>query len=190
ALLAAVGSGVGRPAAAQRTQFTQTFEYTNRIKSQLAKLDALEQQQLWDEWIKTYQDLVAENPDGVLPRRDEVDPKKEDPEFLDGLRFSLHARFARLNAREKAANLKQRYQAKFDADARKAYEEAAAAESDSLMRQVYSRFRHSSYAPRALEWIGARALDNGSSETARVALERRVAEGDATPLVVFKYALA
>ena len=34
ALLAAVGSGTGRPAAAQRSQFTQTFEYTNRIKSQ------------------------------------------------------------------------------------------------------------------------------------------------------------
>lgn len=190
ALLAAVGSGAGRPAAAQRSQFTQTFEYTNRIKSQIAKLDALEQQKLWDEWIKTYQDLVAENSDGVLPRRDEADPKKEDPEFLDGLRFSLHARFARVNAREKAASLKQRYQGKFDADARKAYEEAASAGSDSLMRQVYSRFRHSTYGPRALEWIGSRALDNGSAETARVALERRIGEGDAPPLILFKYALA
>src|SRR5437762_2829293 len=98
ALLIAVGSSAGRPARAQmsRSQFVPTFEYNNRIKGQLTKLDTLEHQKLWDEWINTYQALVDDNPDGVIPR------DKEDQEFLDGLRYRLHLTMGRLPAAVKA----------------------------------------------------------------------------------------
>ena len=54
ALLVAVGGMRARPAGAQmsRSQFVPTFEYNNRIKGQVTKLDTLEHQKLWEEWIK------------------------------------------------------------------------------------------------------------------------------------------
>src|SRR5689334_8748040 len=94
ALLAALAAMPGRPVAAQmtRSQFVPSFEYNNRIKGQLTKLETLEHQKLWDEWINTYQTLVDDNADAVMPR------DKDDQEFLDGLRYRLHLTMGRLPA--------------------------------------------------------------------------------------------
>jgi outer membrane protein assembly factor BamB len=120
--------------------------------------------------------LVDDNPDSVVPR---------DDEFLDGLRYRLHGALARL-----PAAAKQRYRAKFDNPARQLFDQAASAGSSAQMRQVYSRFRHSSYGSRALAWIAERALDTGNPETARVAYGRLLAEGSSSPGALLKYALA
>src|SRR5262249_6568912 len=82
ALLVLVAGSRGGRATAQmaRTQFVPSFEYNNRIKGQLTKLETLEHQKLWEEWLNTYQSLDDDNPDGVMPR------DKEDQEFLKGLR--------------------------------------------------------------------------------------------------------
>ncbi len=180
AVACVIGLGLSRgtPAGAQqeRAGFTATFEEKPRVKGQLAKLAALEQQKAWDEWINTYQMLVDEYPDAVVTR---------DEEFLVGLRFHLHGMLGRL-----PAALKQKYRMRFDGDARQLHDQAAAAIDEVRMRQVYARFRHSTYGPRALNWIANRALDSGNAETARIAFSRVIAEGGAPAATFFKYALA
>src|SRR5205814_871599 len=128
-------------------------EENKRVKGQLAKLDALQQQKGWDEWFNTYQLLVDENREGVVTR---------DEEFLDGLRFRLNGMLAHLPAAQKA-----QYRTKYDLEARKLFDRASAENNGALMREVYARYRFTSYGPRALLWIADRALDGGNMEIAR-----------------------
>jgi outer membrane protein assembly factor BamB len=181
AVLISLGGSLVRPAGAQRwrTQFVPTFEYNNRIKGQLTKLDTLEHRKLWEEWINNYQALVDNNPDGVMPW------EKDDLAFLDGLRYRLHAVMGRLPAFVKA-----HYRAKFDHAARLLFDQALATGNGAQMRDVYERYRYASYAPRALTWIADRALDDGDPEVARIAYSRLVAAGSAPAITWLKFALA
>ncbi|MFN3648830.1 MAG: PQQ-binding-like beta-propeller repeat protein [Armatimonadota bacterium] len=166
------------PASAQRggTEFVPTFSTNPRLKQQVDRLGRLAGQKLWDEWIQTYQALVSDPSDPVM---------EQDSEFLVGVRHFCHQQMAGL-----PAVVRDKYRAKYDADARRLYDQAVAEQSEEQMREVYSQYRFSSYGDRALLWIANRALDGGRPELARVAYTR-LARSPATPVpTLLRYALS
>jgi outer membrane protein assembly factor BamB len=153
-----------------------TFSTNSRVKQQVERLNRLASQKLWDEWLATYQELVNDDRELVLPR---------DDEFLVGVRYHCHQLLAAL-----PPAARQRYRALYDAEARRLYDKAAAENDGAGMREVYSRFRFTSHGPRALLWIANRALDEGRPELARVAYSRIAKEPGVTVSTLLRYALA
>jgi hypothetical protein len=179
ALLGALGlSALNAPStrAQDRTEFVPTFSTSPRVKQQLDRLGRLAQQKQWDPWLAAYQQLVDDRGDAVLER---------DAEFLVGVRYHCHQILAGL-----PAPVRQRYRALYDNEARRLFERAAAAGDGGLMRDVYSRYRFSSFGDRALLWLADRALDSGQAEMARIAYSRVVKSGAATPALLLRLALA
>ncbi len=166
------------PAAAQRTggEFVPTFSSTSRIRQQMDRLQRLSQQKLWDEWLATYQGLVDDPGDSVVVR---------DPEFYVGVRYACAKKLAAL-----PATVRARYRALYDADAGRLYKAASADGDQAKMREVYSRYRFSSFGPRALQWIAGRALDDGRPALARLAYARLVKESAPGAGILLRYALA
>lgn len=172
-----ISAALLQPAATQtRAEFVPTFSTNSRVKQQLERLDRLATQKLWNEWLAGYQQLVDDDRDLVIVR---------DEEFLDGVRYRAHQMLA-----AQPADVRQKYRAQFDAVARKVYDKAAAENDPAGMRDVYSRYRFSSFAPRALLWIANHALDEGRPELARVAYSRLAKEPNVTVQTLLRYALA
>ncbi len=175
-MLGAAGIG-SRPTSAQtRAEFVPTFSTNTRVKQQLERLDRLAAQKMWDEWLAGYQQLVDDPRDLVIER---------DGEFLDGVRFRAHQMLA-----AQPAAVRQKYRTLFDPTARKLYDEAVTKNDGAAMRDVYSRYRFSTYGPRALLWIANRSLDEGRPELARVAYSRLSREPGVTVQTLLRYALA
>src|SRR5688572_12698387 len=132
-----------RPALAQRSsrtaEFVPTFSTNARVKQQIDRMGKLAAAKSWDPWIAEYQQLVDDTRDLVLER---------DEEFLVGVRYHCHTLLAGL-----PAAVRQRYRALHDGDARRLFEKALAESDEAGMREVYSRYRYSSFADRALLWI-------------------------------------
>jgi outer membrane protein assembly factor BamB len=165
------------PAGAQsQAEFVPTFSTNTRVKQQVDRLERLAAQKLWDEWLAGYQQLVDDPRDLVLVK---------DEEFLVGVRYHCHQLLAAL-----PANVRQRYRQLYDVEARKIYDRGAADNDATAMRDVYSRYRFSSYANRALLWLANQALDEGRPEMARVAYSRLAKEPVASGSLLLKYALA
>lgn len=160
----------------QTSEFVPSFSTNTRVKQQVERLERLATQKLWDEWINLYQQLVDDDRDLVMAR---------DDEFLVGLRFYCHQQLAGL-----PANVRQRYRAVADNDARKLYEKALAESDEAGMRQVYARYRFSSFATPALKWSADRALDEGRAEWARVAYSRLAKEPAVNVSTLLRYAMA
>jgi outer membrane protein assembly factor BamB len=175
--LAWLGAQASPPARAQvRSEFVPTFSTSSRVKQQVERLGRLATQKQWDEWLAAYQQLVTDGAEQVLER---------DDEFLVGVRHHAHQLLA-----AQPATVRTRYRALFDAEAAKLYDRAAAERDAVGMREVYSRYRFSSAAPRALLWIANRSLDEGRPEVARVAYRRLAKEAGANAGLLLRYALA
>jgi outer membrane protein assembly factor BamB len=165
------------PAGAQTSsEFVPTFSTNTRVKQQVDRMGRLASQKLWDEWLAAYQQLVDDPRDLVIPT---------DAEFLVGVRYHCHQLLAAL-----PAPVRQRYRQLYDAEARKVYDKGIAENSAAAMRDLYSRYRFSSYANRALLWLANRALDEGRSELARVAYGRLAKEPAVSGSLLLRYALA
>ncbi|HEU4752541.1 MAG TPA: PQQ-binding-like beta-propeller repeat protein, partial [Armatimonadota bacterium] len=167
------------PAAAQyrtRTEFVPTYSTSTRVKQQVERLNRMAAQKQWDEWLAGYQQLVDDPRDLVIPR---------DEEFLVGIRYTLHQQLAGL-----PVTVRQRYRQLYDGEARKVYDKAAEQNSGAGMRDVYARYRFSSYAGKALLWLGNHALDEGHPELARLAYARLAKEPGTGAGVLLRYALA
>lgn len=160
----------------QTSEFVPSFSTNTRVKQQVERLERLATQKLWDEWINLYQQLVDDDRDLVMAR---------DDEFLVGLRYFCHQQLAAL-----PANVRQRYRAVADNEARKLYEKALAESDEAGMRQVYARYRFSSFATPALKWSADRALDEGRAEWARVAYSRLAKEPAVNVSTLLRYAMA
>ena len=160
----------------QTSEFVPSFSTNTRVKQQVERLERLAAQKLWDEWINLYQQLVDDDRDLVL---------KRDDEFLVGIRYFCHQQLAAM-----PANVRQRYRAVADNDARKIYEKALAESDAAGMRDVYARYRFSSFATPALKWSADRALDEGRAEWARVAYNRLAKEPAVTVSTLLRYAMA
>lgn len=177
ASLCAFGLADHRPGFAQnRAEFVPTFSTNSRVKLQFQKLDRLAQTKMWDQWLAEYQQLVNDERDLVL---------EKDEEFLVGVRWQCHQLLAGL-----PAQVRQRYRALYDNEARKLYDKAAAESDAAAMRDVYSRYRFSSHANRALLWLANDAQDHGRHEWARVAYARLARDPGVTPNVLLRYALS
>ncbi len=177
--LSGVSFWAAQPASAQRnvsSEFVPTFSTSTRVKQQMERLERLASQKLWDEWLTTYQGLVDDPSDAVIER---------DAEFLIGVRYTAHQQLAAM-----PAAVRTRYRARFDLDARKLFDKASAEGDAVKVREVYSRYRFSSYGPRALLWMADRALDEGRPELARVAYGRIVKDPGVSVSTLLRYALA
>jgi outer membrane protein assembly factor BamB len=150
-----------------RYQFTATFETQGSLPGAVKRLKRLAGQKAWDAWVTTYQGLIDEHPDAVLPQGEER---------LVGLRATLHQTLAGL-----PAAARQLYRRKFDPVARPLWEKARAEGDAEAMRRLYLQYRHTRYGPRALRWLADRALDMGEYEIARLAYERLAHEGSLQP---------
>lgn len=177
-LLGVLAVRLSPPARAQqvRSEFVPTFSTTPRVKQQVERLDRLASQKQWDEWLAAYQQLVTEGGEQVLER---------DDEFLTGVRHHCHQLLAAL-----PAAVRTRYRALFDVEAGKLFDRAATDRDPAKMREVYSRYRFSSSAPRALLWLANNSLDEGRPELARVAYRRLAKEPGANAGLLLRYALA
>jgi outer membrane protein assembly factor BamB len=160
----------------QTSEFVPSFSTNTRVKQQVERLERLATQKLWDEWINLYQQLVDDDRDLVMAR---------DDEFMVGLRFYCHQQLA-----AQPANVRQRYRAVVDNDARKLYEKALAENDERGMREVYVRYRFSSFATPALKWSADHALDEGRAEWARVAYSRLAKEPAVSVSTLLRYAMA
>lgn len=166
----------GQRGSSAPTEFVPTFSTNSRVKQQLERMERLAAQKQWDEWLAGYQQLVNDPQDLVLPK---------DSEFLVGVRYHAHQLLAGL-----PAAARDRYRVVYDAEARQLYEKASAEGDPKAMRDLYSRFRFSSYANRALLWIANRAMDDGSVELARVAYARAAKDPAVTASTLLRYAMA
>ena len=176
---AALGTAHGGARAQTITEFVPTFSSQPRVKQQLEGMQRLAAQKRWDEWLAGYQQLVDDPRDPVMPR---------DNEILVGVRFHCHQLLAGL-----PPAARQRYRTLYDAEAKRLYDRAASGEPQAVgsgMRDVYSRYRFSSYGDRALLWIANHALDEGRSELARVAYSRLVRDSAVAPTTLLRWALA
>lgn len=160
----------------QTSEFVPSFSTNTRVKQQVERLERLATQKLWDEWINLYQQLVDDDRDLVMAR---------DEEFLVGIRYFCHQQLA-----AQPANVRQRYRTVADNDARKIYDKALAENDAAGMRDVYARYRFSSFGTPALKWSADRALDEGRSEWARVAYSRLAKEPAVTVSTLLRYAMA
>src|SRR3569833_1550239 len=176
-LLLVGGSRGPRPAVAQvRSEFVPTFSTSARVRQQVEHLNVLAGRKLWDEWLNMYQQLVDDPRDLVVPR---------DEEFKVGVRYQCHQMLA-----AQPAAVRQKYRALRDPDARRIYDKAVAEDDSAAMRDVYSRYRITSYGNRALLWLADRALDEGRSEVARVAYSRLSHDPSTTVQTLFRYSMA
>jgi len=157
-------------------RFVPTYSTTARISQQLSRLDRLAQQKLWDEWLKTYQELVDLPLDPVVV---------QDSGVFMGVRYRCHRLLAAL-----PAPVRQRYRLAYDGEALRLYQQAARALDPAGMREVYSRYRYSTYGPRALEWVGDRALDRGQYGLAYLTYHRLTVDGTPSPAVLLHLAAA
>lgn len=178
AALCVVGMVIGgRPSVAQnRAEFVPTFSTSPRVKQQFEKLKSLAQTKMWDQWLASYQQLVDDPRDLVV---------EKDEEFLVGARWQCHQLLANL-----PAPVKQRYRALYDNEARKLFDKSAADKDAAGMRDLYSRYRFSSHAPRALLWLANHAQDHGRHEWARIAYSRLAKDPGVTPNLLIRYALS
>jgi outer membrane protein assembly factor BamB len=161
---------------ATTVEFVPTFSTNARVKQDLDRLQRLGNQKQWDEWLGLYQRLIDDEHDLVVER---------DKEFLVGLRYHCHQLLAAL-----PAPVRQRYRAVYDVPARQLYDKSAAESDARGMQDVYSRYRFSSHASRALLWIANRSLDEGRPEIARVAYSRLAKDPGVTVPLLLRYALA
>jgi outer membrane protein assembly factor BamB len=165
------------PAGAQnRAEFVPTFSTNPRVKQQFDRLNALAAQKQWDACLAIYQQLVDDPRDLVL---------EKDEEFLVGARWHAHQLLAGL-----PVAARQRYRAIYDNEARKLFDRAQTERDGAAMREVYSRFRHSTFGPRALLWLATDAQDRGRAEYARVAFARLAKDPAVAAGTLLRYALA
>jgi len=161
--LTLAGLSIGLPtgrAQNETPQFVPAFEYSDTIRQQLARLEKLRTQKLWDQWLASYQRMVDEHPDGVAPR---------DDEFMVGLRYSLHKQLGEL-----PPAVRERYRALYDKPARELYDTALRAGDARRMREVVGRYPHSSVGRDAWLWLGNQALEAGNVSMAHAAYARVV----------------
>jgi outer membrane protein assembly factor BamB len=164
------------PAAARDEKFHATFLTNARAAPRVDRLQQLAAQKQWDDWLTTYQQLVDDANDLVLPRGEEL---------LVGARYHCHQLLAALPIPVRA-----RYRLLYDKQARQLYERAAAEDDPAAMREVYSRYRFSSYAEPALRWIADRASDRGQPELATLVYSRLAQEPTVSPATLIRYAQA
>lgn len=162
--------------AQNRAEFVPTFSTNARVKQQFEKLNRLAQTKMWDQWLAAYQQIVDDPRELVL---------EKDEEFLVGARWQCHQLLAGL-----PAAVRQRYRALYDNEARKLYDRAAAESDAAGMRDLYSRYRFSSHANRALQWMANDAQDRGRHEWARVAYSRLAKDPGVTPSLLLRYAVS
>ncbi len=165
-----------RAQSSKSAEFVPTFSTSAHVKQQLDKLTRLQGQKLWDDWLNTYQELVDDPRDLVLTR---------DEEFLVGVRAHCHQLLAAL-----PPTVRQRYRALRDADAKRIYDKALAEHDRVGMREVFERYRFTSFSTPALQWLAARSLDEGQPELARAAYARLVKDSGSTAPTLLRYALA
>ena len=177
-MIALAGWGVRPPAAVAqtRTKFVPTFSTSPRVRQQVDRLGRLAAQKLWDEWLNLYQQLVDDPRDLVL---------EKDQEVLIGVRHHCHQLLAAL-----PLAVQQRYRALNNEKARKLYEQAAGRRDSVQMREIISRFRHTSSATSALVWLADNALDEGKPDLARVAYARLARDPVVSPQMLLRYAMA
>jgi outer membrane protein assembly factor BamB len=177
ATVSALHLSIHCPAGAQsRSEFVPTFSTSPRVQQQVQKLGQLAAAKDWEAWLTTYQQLVDDPKDLVIPR---------DEEFFVGVRYHCHQALAAL-----PLAVRQRYRALHDGEARRMYDMGAAENNPSLMRELYTRLRFSSFANRALVWLARRDLDEGRVEMARVGFARAAREPDADAGLLLHYGLA
>jgi len=162
--------------AQNRAEFVPTFSTNARVKQQFERLNNLAAQKQWDPWLAGYQQIVDDPRDLVL---------EKDEEFLVGARWHAHQLLAAL-----PAAARQRYRALYDNEARKVHDRALAERDAAGMREVYSRYRHSTFGPRALQWLAIDAQDRGRAEYARVAFSRLAKDPAVSAATLLRYALA
>jgi outer membrane protein assembly factor BamB len=152
-----------RPVSAQSEyQFTATFETSEKVVGEVARLKKLAEGKKWEEWVVGYQQVIDAHPDAVLSQGEER---------LVGVRATLNQTLADL-----PAVARQTYRRHYDAPARILWDKARAAGDAETIRRIYLRYRHTRYGPRALRWIADRALDGGEYEIARLAYRRLLNE--------------
>jgi outer membrane protein assembly factor BamB len=175
-LTAAALLGGARSAGARSEPFVPTFATSPRLKEQVQRLERLAARKQWDPWLAQYQQLVDDPGDPVLEQGEGT---------LVGVRHHCHQLLAAL-----PPPVRRRYRALHDGNALRLYRKAAAENDAAGMRDVYSRYRFSSHATPALQWLAARAADLGQAELARTIYSGLAAEPGASAGTLLRYALA
>lgn len=165
------------PVTAQtRVEFVPTFSTSPRVEQQWQRLQALATQKSWDAWVTTYQQLVDDTRDLVLPRG---------PELMTGLRGQAHQLLASL-----PAAARERYRALKDEEAAVLLQQAQDQKDPALALEVYQRFRLTGSGPKALAWIARTHLAEGRTDWARTAYARLVRDTRPTAAQLTEQALA
>ena len=86
--------------------------------------------------------------------------------------------------------MRQKYRLAFDGDALRLYRKALGDADPQAMREVYSRYRYTTYGPRALQWVADQALDRGQFSLAYLAYSRLRAESAAGADLLLHLAVA
>jgi outer membrane protein assembly factor BamB len=150
------------PASQPQNRFRSQLDSSPKIDAEWKALGRLAAAKAWDEWLRRYQRLLDEHPDGLLAAGEDR---------LVGLRRTLEDRFRTL-----PAAARRRYRQRFDGTATPALERAISQGEPAEVTRVYARYRFTSAGPSALAWLAQRALDGGDSERAWLAFSRLVAD--------------
>jgi outer membrane protein assembly factor BamB len=153
--------------AAPKYRFRTQMDTGPKIEAErraLERLAASRQRQgvQWDEWLRHYQKLLDEHPDGLLAGGEAR---------WVGLSRTLHERLGSL-----PAAVRERYRLLFDGAASAALGAAVEREDPAAVTRVYNRYRFTTAGPRALAWLAERALDGGDAERAWRAFSRLAAD--------------
>jgi outer membrane protein assembly factor BamB len=145
-----------------RDQFRSQIDAGPKIDAERTALDRLAAQKQWPEWLRRYQRLLNEHPDGFFSGGEQR---------WVGLARSLRERFRRL-----PDAVHDRYRREYDSEAAATLRKATDAGDPAAVTRCYLRYRYTSSGPRALAWLAERALDGGDAERAWLTFSRLIAE--------------
>lgn len=151
-----------------KDQFRSQLDAGPKIEAERKSLDQLAASKQWDEWLRRYQRLLDEHPDGFLSGGEQR---------WVGLGRSLREQFRRL-----PDAVHDRYRRQYDSIAASVLQRAIGRKEPAEVTRCYLRYRYASAGPRALAWLAERALDGGDAERAWLAFSRLIADaGGAEP---------
>jgi outer membrane protein assembly factor BamB len=150
------------PGSPPQNRFRSQLDTSPKIEAECQALGRLAAAKSWDEWLRRYQRLLDDHPDGLLPGGEDR---------LVGLRRTLEDRFRSL-----PAAARRRYRQQFDGIAAPALERAISQGEPAEVTRFYARYRFTSTGARAMAWLAQRALEGGDSERAWLAYSRLITD--------------
>src|SRR5438128_3021211 len=133
-----------------KDQFRAQLDAGPKIEAERKALERLAAAKQWDSWLRGYQRLLDEHPDGLLAAGEGR---------WVGLARSLRDRFRQL-----PDAVHDRYRRQYDGAAAEAVQRAIEKNSPADVARCYIRYRFTTSGPHALAWMAERALDGGDAE--------------------------